>query len=78
MQSPVSFLCTILFAAAAGGATVEILTEGWTGSGNTNAWKFANLGTDGAMGAGSFIEIAAEELRKEANHERAAGSVLSR
>ena len=56
MKSPVSFLCTVLFAAAAGGATVEILTEGWTGSGNTNGWKFANLGSDGAMGAGSFIE----------------------
>lgn len=48
--------CMALFAAAAGGATVEILTEGWLGSGNTNGWKFANLGSDGAMGAGSFIE----------------------
>lgn len=27
---------------------------------------------------GTIVEIAAEELRKEANHERAAGSVLSR
>ena len=30
MKSPVSFLCTALFASVAGGATVEILTEGWT------------------------------------------------
>ena len=56
MKSPVSFLCTALFASVAGGATVEILTEGWTGSGVTNGWKFANLGSDGAMDAGSFIE----------------------
>ena len=56
MKSSVSFLCTVLFAAVAGGATVEILTEGWTGSGVTNGWKFANLGTDGTMGAASYIE----------------------
>ena len=56
MKSVVIVLCSICFAAAAGGATVEILTEGWTGCGNTNGWKFANLGSDGAMGAGSFIE----------------------
>ena len=56
MNSAAIALCLALFAAAAGGATVEILTEGWTGSGVTNSWKFANLGTDGAMGAGSSIE----------------------
>ena len=56
MNSAVIALGMALFAAAAGGATVEILTEGWTGSGNTNGWKFANLGSDGAMDAGSYIE----------------------
>ena len=56
MKKAVIALCVASFAAAAGGATVEILTEGWTGSGVTNDWKFANLGSDGAMGAGSFIE----------------------
>ena len=56
MKSPVSFLCTVLFATVAGGATVEISTEGLTGSGNSNGWKFANLGSDGAMGAGSFFQ----------------------
>lgn len=56
MNSAAIALCLALFASVAGGATVEISTEGWTGSGNTNGWKFANLGSDGAMGAGSFIE----------------------
>ena len=56
MNSAAIALCMALFASVAGGATVEILTEGWTGSGNTNGWKFANLGSDGAMGAESFIE----------------------
>ena len=55
MKSAVIALCSICFAAAADGATVEISTDGWTGSGNTNGWKFANLGTDGAMTTGSFI-----------------------
>ena len=56
MKSAALALCMALFAAVAGGATVEILTEGWTGNGNTNGWKFANLGADGTMGAESFIE----------------------
>ena len=55
MNSAALALCMALFAAVAGGATVEISTEGWTGSGNTNGWKFANLGTDGTMGAASYI-----------------------
>ena len=56
MKSAVIALCSICFASVAGGATVEILTEGWTGSGVTNGWKFANIGTGGAMGAGSFFQ----------------------
>ena len=56
MKRAITCLGLALFAAVADGATVEISTEGWTGSGNTNGWTFANLGTDGAMGAGSFIE----------------------
>ena len=56
MNSAAIAFCMALFAAVAGGATVEISTEGWTGCGNTNGWKFANLGSGGAMGAGSFFQ----------------------
>ena len=56
MKSAVIALCSICFAAVAGGAPVEISTEGWTGSGNTNGWTFASLGTNGTMTTGSFIE----------------------
>ena len=56
MNSAAIAFCMALFASVAGGATVEISTEGWTGSGVTNGWKFANLGTDGAMDAESYIE----------------------
>lgn len=55
MNSAAIALCLALFASVAGGATVEISTDGWTGSGKTNGWTFANLGTDGAMTTGSFI-----------------------
>ena len=40
-----------LLATVADAATVEISTEGWTGSGNTNGWRFANLGEPLANGA---------------------------
>ena len=56
MKRAITTLCLILFAAVASGATVEISTEGWTDSGVTNGWSFANLGEDGAMGAKSVIE----------------------
>ena len=60
MKSSISFLCLALFAAVAGGATVEISTSGWSGSGITNGWRFANLGeplADGAarLGNGAWI-----------------------
>ena len=60
MKRAITTLCLILFAAVASGATVEISTSGWTGSGVTNGWSFANLGepfADGAakMGDGAWI-----------------------
>ena len=51
MKRAITTLCLILFAAVASGATVEISTEGWTGSGVTNGWSFANLGEPFANGA---------------------------
>ena len=60
MKRAITILCMALFAAVASGATVEISTEGWTGSGVTNGWSFANLGepfADGAarLGDGAWI-----------------------
>ena len=60
MKRAITILCMALFAAVASGATVEISTCGWTGSGVTNGWSFANLGepfADGAakMGDGAWI-----------------------
>ena len=51
MKRAITTLCLILFAAVASGATVEVSTEGWTGSGVTNGWTFANLGEPFAAGA---------------------------
>ena len=56
MKTAFIVLCLACFVAAADGATVEISTSAWTGSGVTNGWRFANLGEDGAMDAGSSIE----------------------
>ena len=56
MKTVFIVLCLACFVAAADGATVEISTSGWSGSGSTNGWRFANLGEDGAMGANSVIE----------------------
>ena len=67
MKRAITTLCLILFAAVASGATVEISTCGWTGSGVTNGWSFANLGEDGAMGAKSVIE--SPKLEQQASAE---------
>lgn len=56
MKHAITVLCLTLFAAIAGGVTVEVETAGWTGSGCTNGWRFANLGADGTTGTGSIIE----------------------
>ena len=56
MKRAITCLGLALFAAAAGGATVEISTEGWTDSGCTNGWRFANLGADGTTDTGRVIE----------------------
>ena len=54
MKRAITILCLALFAAATDGATVEISTEGWTGSGITNGWSFANLGEPFADGAATM------------------------
>ena len=51
MKRAITCLGMALLATVADGATVEISTEGWTGSGNTNGWRFANLGEPLANGA---------------------------
>ena len=43
--------CAALLAGLTGGATVEVSTMGWTGSGTTNGWSFGKLGTPLADGA---------------------------
>ena len=43
MKSVVIVLCSICFAAVASGATVEILTEGWTGSGVIESPVLTNM-----------------------------------
>ena len=43
MNSAAIAFCMALFASVAGGATVEILTEGWTGSGVRKKWNFREL-----------------------------------
>ena len=47
-------LCVASFAAVAGGATVEVLTEGWTGSGVRKKWSFRALDATLPCGAARF------------------------
>lgn len=56
MKTPVFLLFVAICAAALGAKESRIVLEGGGWSGATNGWTFAGIGTDGAMGAGSFIE----------------------
>ena len=54
MKRAITCLGLALFAAAAGGATVEISTEGWTGSGVRKKWSFRELDATSPGGAARF------------------------
>lgn len=54
MNSAAIALCLALFASVAGGATVEILTEGWTGSGARKKWSFRELDATSPGNAARF------------------------
>ena len=56
MKIIVFLLFVAIGAAAFGAKESRIVLEGGGWSGATNGWTFAGIGTDGAMGAGSFIE----------------------
>lgn len=54
MKPSISFLCMALFASVAGGSTVEISTDGWTGSGARKKWSFRELDATSPGSAARF------------------------